>query len=244
MTSDPLAGHRQFSGAPDPAAHGRTPGETRWASSFRISHRLAATMAVGVFIWPGMRPILTPPRGRGMNPGIEDAVFLPNWPGPTAQACPNTNAEQAGWRIAGWCAGGGACLPLGWRASVVAVAVLEDLDPSCGPQGFLGSNPACTSHAPAPASSPVAGFLRSPRVTHYQGKVTLGGFLLVLLLWGWAHAAPELPREPRASAPRAGEQQESGTPQVELPNTTGPIITDTALTQQGRRPGRSKSPPP
>ena len=51
--------------------------------------------------------------------------------------------------------------------------------------------------------------------------------------WGWAHAAPlKLPRNPRSHGSQAGEQQESAAPQVELPNTTGPIITDTALTQE------------
>ena len=65
-----------------------------------------------------------------------------------------------------------------------------------------------------------------------MGKGTLCGFLLVLFLWGWAHAAPETPPEPAGHGSQAGEQQESGAPQVELPNTTGPIITDTALTQE------------
>ena len=65
-----------------------------------------------------------------------------------------------------------------------------------------------------------------------MGKGTLCGFLLVLFLWGWAHAAPETPPEPASHGSQAGEQQESGAPQVELPNTTGPIITDTALTQE------------
>ncbi len=66
-----------------------------------------------------------------------------------------------------------------------------------------------------------------------MGKGTLGGLILVLFLWGWAHAAaPETPPEPADHGSQAGEQQESGAPQVELPNTTGPIITDTALTQE------------
>ena len=65
-----------------------------------------------------------------------------------------------------------------------------------------------------------------------MGKGTLCGLLLVLFLWGWAHAAPETPPEPASQGSQAGEQQESEAPQVELPNTTGPIITDTALTQE------------
>ncbi len=64
-----------------------------------------------------------------------------------------------------------------------------------------------------------------------MNKGTLCGLLLVLLLWGWPRAtAGETPPEPAGPGSQAGDQQESAS-EVELPNTTGPIITDTALTQ-------------
>jgi hypothetical protein len=56
------------------------------------------------------------------------------------------------------------------------------------------------------------------------------GFLCVLLFYGLIPArASENPSGQAAKEPPAVEKQE--TPEVELPNTTGPIITDIAITQ-------------
>ncbi len=130
-------------------------GEPRWASSFHVSHRLAATLASGGVYFAGDAAHIHSPLGaRGMNLGIEDAwVFAQLALGrPPARIRP---AEKAGGPPGG--APGGAAVPGGERR-VVAVAVLEDLYFSCGPQASFPASPhGAHGHRPR---SPVAGFLK------------------------------------------------------------------------------------
>ena len=56
--------------------------------------------------------------------------------------------------------------------------------------------------------------------------------LSLLLLWGTIRAgAAENPPGPPDQGSQKAENQESAEPSVELPNTTGPIVTDVAITQ-------------
>ena len=58
----------------------------------------------------------------------------------------------------------------------------------------------------------------------------LAGFLCVLLFWGMIPArAGE--NSPGASVPKAPAAKEQKAPEVEIPSTTGPIVTDLAITQ-------------
>jgi hypothetical protein len=65
-----------------------------------------------------------------------------------------------------------------------------------------------------------------------MARGTMCGIFLVLLLWGWQTApAAGAPPEPQGHGSQGGEIQATPEAAVELSNTTGPIVTDTALTQ-------------